>query len=247
MGQSNNLLTATVLIAASTDGFRLPSSWELPHRRPFLTAQPSHFVMLDAAPLPRPPYMLSKESRPRWRGKCYGVLHRTGAWYGLVIAYLAAVAVLLSRGAHQGAVLCFSLRVFHAISTSLNVWLSNGFHNPDKRAPGDPCTAVVGYMPILCAVWSRSLSQVCVCLDSSGALSEAAETRWLKADFVGISLVLSCSLWLWSANAGLPRDGLALARYRVALGRGCGCGWTSSSLSLQMQTLSLLLSPYCQS
>jgi len=116
----------------------------------------------------RPPYLLTGLRRPRFRGSAMGWLHRTGLWYVLATAYVA-VAAALGSSASPGRL---ALRVLAAAATCANVWISDGYHNGDKRG-GDAYTA-------------------------------AAETVWLRWDYVGISSVLTTQLWLWSANFGWP-------------------------------------------
>ena len=97
-----------------------------------------------------------------------GWLHRTGLWYVLATAYFA-VAAALGSSASPGRL---ALRVLAAAATCANVWISDGYHNGDKRG--------------------------------GNAYTAAAETVWLRWDYVGISSVLTTQLWLWSVNFGWP-------------------------------------------
>lgn len=113
----------------------------------------------------RPPYALTGAQRPRYRGSTYKWLHRTRAWYILAAAYVAAAC--LSSKLSEVAII---LRILTACATSLNVWLSDGYHNPDLKTPNQ--------------------------------LSAQTELKWIRGDFLGISLVLCTTLWLWSSNVG---------------------------------------------
>jgi len=58
-----------------------------------------------------------------------GWFHRTKIWYGLVLVYLA---LAIARGA-AATPAALSLRVLTAAATSANVFISDGYHNGDKR------------------------------------------------------------------------------------------------------------------
>lgn len=85
----------------------------------------------------RPPYAYSGEARPFLRGAAYGWLHRTRAWYVLATSYVAASTFMLLSHVTDTrlSIVLVSLRLLQAATTSLNVWLSDGFHNSDKYGP----------------------------------------------------------------------------------------------------------------
>ena len=83
----------------------------------------------------RPPYVLSGGPRPQWRGRAMGWLHKTRAWYIISIAYVV-IASMLSRSSTLPLMPReLLLRVLVACASSLNVLVSDGYHNPDTRGP----------------------------------------------------------------------------------------------------------------
>ena len=127
---------------------------------------------LPAYTVPEPggryPYTLTDLPRPVWRGRMMGWLHRTRLWYLLAAVYVA----LAMRGTKTS--LSVGLRVAAAIATSANIFISDGYHNGDKRG-------------------TRRRSE---------AYDPAVERRWLKWDYVGISAILTTQYWLWASNFG---------------------------------------------
>ena len=122
--------------------------------------------------LPEPggryPYTLTDFPRPVWRGRMMGWLHRTRLWYLLAVGYVALAVRVTKTPLDVG------LRVVAAIATSANIFISDGYHNADKRG-------------------TRRRAE---------AYDPAVERRWLKLDYVGISAILTTQYWLWASNFG---------------------------------------------
>ena len=86
-------------------------------------------VHLNESP-ERPPYYISGWSRPRYRGSFVRWLHATRAWYIIAFAYVVAAVRLPSSPLPLQAL---ALRVLAAGVTSINIFVSNGYHNTDRR------------------------------------------------------------------------------------------------------------------
>mmetsp|Transcript_8778 Transcript_8778/g.26395 ORF Transcript_8778/g.26395 Transcript_8778/m.26395 type:complete len:284 (+) Transcript_8778:194-1045(+) len=141
----------------------------------------------------RPPYALSDLERPKYRGYLMGALHKTGAWYALSAAYVAAAAQQL-RGTPGWNL---ALRVALVGASSLSVWVSDGYHNPDLRT------------------------------GPRSGVSEAKELGWLRLDYVTISLILSTNYWLWAHNIlqlGVVGGGLKTLAVASAAATACVAG-----------------------
>jgi hypothetical protein len=131
--------------------------------------------LASAAPQPaRPPYLLTGALRPEWRGTMMGWLHRTRLWYLLAALYVGLTHRLSATSPAPLGACGLSLRVIAAAASSANVYISDGYHNADRRR--------------------RRPMQY----------TKEAETFWLRCDYVGISSVLTSLLWLWSSNMGWP-------------------------------------------
>ena len=74
-----------------------------------------------------------------------------------------------------------AIRAALAGASSASVYISDGYHNADRRT------------------------------GSRGGLSEASELGWLRLDYVGISLILSTNFWLWASNFGFAGTLAALS------------------------------------
>ena len=127
---------------------------------------------LPAYTVPEPggrfPYTLTDLPRPAWRGRMMGWLHRTRLWYLLAAVYVALAVRVMQTPLNIG------LRVAAAMATSANIFISDGYHNGDKRGT---CRRTEAYDP-------------------------SVERRWLKWDYVGISAILTTQYWLWASNFG---------------------------------------------
>ena len=127
---------------------------------------------LPAYTLPEPggryPYTLTDLPRPVWRGRMMGWLHRTRLWYLFAVVYVALAVRVVKTPLNVG------LRVAAAIATSANIFISDGYHNGDKRG-------------------ARRRNE---------AYDPSVERRWLKWDYVGISAILTTQYWLWASNFG---------------------------------------------
>jgi len=105
-----------------------------------------------------------------------GWFHKTRTWYLVAVLYVVLAAVL-GRGFRRSTPLSaiqLGWRVLAAGATSANVFISDRYHNPDRR------------------LWAGR----------ERAYSAEAEMWALRSDYVGISSVLTTQLWLWSANMG---------------------------------------------
>ena len=91
----------------------------------------------------RPPYALSGLERPRFRGSAMGWLHNTGQWYALSVAYVAAALQQLPKPLDPVAV---GLRVALVAASSASVYISDGYHNADKRAEGVTESGELGWL-----------------------------------------------------------------------------------------------------
>jgi hypothetical protein len=136
-----------------------PCIQTFPHR-----AAPVKMCDRSDEPQQRMPYFVSGLPRPKYRGVAVGWLHSTRAWYLIALAY-AGAAWWLSASP-------MALRFLAACVTSANIWISDGYHNADRR--------------------------------SAAARTPRAELTWLRADYTGISCILTYNLWLWASNLGLP-------------------------------------------
>ena len=127
---------------------------------------------LPAYTVPEPggryPYTLTDLPRPVWRGRMMGWLHRTRLWYLFAVVYVALAVRVVKTPLNVG------LRVAAAIATSANIFISDGYHNGDKRG-------------------ARRRNE---------AYDPSVERRWLKWDYVGISAILTTQYWLWASNFG---------------------------------------------
>ena len=127
---------------------------------------------LPAYTVPEPggryPYTLTDLPRPVWRGRMMGWLHRTRLWYLFAVVYVALAVRVVKTPLDVG------LRVAAAIATSANIFISDGYHNGDKRG-------------------TRRRNE---------AYDPTVERRWLKWDYVGISAILTTQYWLWASNFG---------------------------------------------
>jgi len=117
-----------VLLAAS-----VAHSWAVPprgSRRPALRSRP--LALSSEAAGSRPPYALSGLERPTHRGAVMGFLHNTGAWYALSAAYVAAALKQLDPLTLYPAF----LRVALVAASSYSIYISDCYHNADKRREG---------------------------------------------------------------------------------------------------------------
>ena len=130
---------------------------------------------LPAYTVPEPggryPYTLTDLPRPVWRGRMMGWLHKTRLWYLLAAVYVALAVRLKKTPLDVG------LRAAAAIATSANIFISDGYHNGDKRG-------------------TRRRNE---------AYDPTVERQWLKWDYVGISSILATQYWLWASNFGWVR------------------------------------------
>jgi len=92
---------------------------------------------------PRPPYALSGLERPKYRGAAMGWLHNTGQWYALSAAYVAAVVQQLPKPLNYGSL---ALRVALVAASSASVYISDGYHNADKRREGVSEAGELGWL-----------------------------------------------------------------------------------------------------
>ena len=123
----------------------------------------------------RPAYLLTDKPRPVWRGRMMGFMHNTRLWYVLAVSYVG-LAIKLSPT--PMAPLDLLLRVLAAVATCANIFISDGYHNPDTRG-------------------TRRGNE---------ALDTEVEKFWLRWDYVGISGILATQYWLWAANFGWLRQ-----------------------------------------
>ena len=117
---------------------------------------------------PRPPYTLTGLLRPHWRGRKMGWLHTTGTWYAAAAAY-----VLLAWKLPSPVPLTASevgLRAVVALASCANIWISDGYHNGDRRG-GD------AYSPETELFWLR--------LDYVGISSVLTSLLWLWSSNFG--------------------------------------------------------------
>ena len=130
---------------------------------------------LPAYTVPEPggryPYTLTDLPRPVWRGRMMGWLHKTRLWYLLAVIYVALAVRLKKTPLDVG------IRAAAAIATSANIFISDGYHNGDKRG-------------------TRRRNE---------AYDPTVERQWLKWDYVGISAILATQYWLWASNFGWVR------------------------------------------
>ena len=165
------VLVAAALLAAPAAGFYANPTMPL-RIRP--VAAPA--VRLAEADVPpqwkaaRPPYFLNKGPRPQWRGRMMGWLHNTRVWYLIAIAYLAAARLIPTKYPLSPRELL--LRILAAAASSANVYISDGYHNSDKRGPADYTATAelrwlrLDYLGISCVLttlfwlWSSNLNFV---------------------------------------------------------------------------------------
>ena len=79
----------------------------------------------------RPPYFISGLERPRYRGAAVRVLHSSRAWYVISAVYVVVAWRMPSPAPLQRGGL--ALRVLAAAISSANIWISDGYHNADRR------------------------------------------------------------------------------------------------------------------
>lgn len=82
-------------------------------------------------PRTRPPYVLTGLPRPQWRGRMMGWAHSTKAWYALAIGYVSTAASL--RSPMPLGLMGILIRVAVAVASSANIFISDGYHNADRR------------------------------------------------------------------------------------------------------------------
>ena len=91
---------------------------------------------VDAAtdePAVRPPYVLTGLMRPTWRGVAMGWMHRTRTWYLVAMVYVALAARLSRLSLVPLSSMELFLRTIVAGASSANVFISDRYHNADKR------------------------------------------------------------------------------------------------------------------
>ncbi|KAL1529369.1 hypothetical protein AB1Y20_000321 [Prymnesium parvum] len=120
----------------------------------------------------RLPYVLTGLPRSTYRGTAMGWLHKTRLWYLVAVLYVVIAAILGRTAAVPLSNVQLGFRVLAAMATAANVFISDRYHNADRRLHAG----------------------------RAQAYSAAAETSALAFDYLGISSVLTTQLWLWSAN-----------------------------------------------
>lgn len=132
----------------------------------------------SSLPPPRPPYQLTNYTRPAWRGTAMGWAHRTRVWYALSLVYITLAA---------------------SSSTLAGFAPVQGWMPLDGRGVAlRVAAAAASSANILVSDGYHNSDR----RDRAVALTPAAELRWLRWDYVGISSVLTTLLWLWSSNFG---------------------------------------------
>ena len=168
---TSSLLQPTVRPRLASARLRMTSSEAQDVDPPKVKATP----WLPAYTVPEPggryPYTLTDLPRPVWRGRMMGWLHKTRLWYLLAVVYVALAVRLKKTPLDVG------IRAAAAIATSANIFISDGYHNGDKRG-------------------TRRRNE---------AYDPTVERQWLKWDYVGISAILATQYWLWASNFGWVR------------------------------------------
>lgn len=141
----------------------------------------------DSTIVPRRPYLLSGLPRPRYRGALMGWLHRTRLWYLLAVTYVAAALWLSSRGSVPLTKFSVALRFLAAAVTSANIYISDAYHNADKKGP---------------AVYTREHELQWMRRDYIGISAILAYNQWLWSCNVG---------WAGFARLASVHSGLCLA------------------------------------
>jgi len=165
---------------------------------------------------PRPPYTLTGLLRPHWRGRKMGWLHTTGTWYAAAAAY-----VLLAWKLPSPVPLTASevgLRAVVALASCANIWISDGYHNGDRRG-GD------AYSPETELFWLR--------LDYVGISSVLTSLLWLWSSNFG---------WVGRLRATAVAGGAATALIALLSGTTVPqkAGHLAVKLIMAMQFVGLL-------
>lgn len=83
----------------------------------------------QAPPERREPYFISGWERPRYRGSVVRFLHATRLWYVIAAAYVVGASTASARLSPAR----LGLRALAAVVTSINIFVSDGYHNADRR------------------------------------------------------------------------------------------------------------------